>query len=483
MSDLFININQVLPRIPGKVFSTPFNFQIKQGQCWTFYGKNGSGKTLLSEIICGRYGLKSGVIEYPFIDEIRKTVSEYIYPRQYIKTVGFQSTYSMSDFRDAYYQQRFNSQEVDWYPTVAELLSAFDDKQWLNELIDLMNLKDLLNHRLITLSSGQLRRLLITKALLEKPRMLIFDNPFIGLDVETRELMNIVFEKLMKNGVQILILIPVLRDIPACTTHVLYLDNCSPIFQGKYSDFKNVVPSESVVIEKKFDFSKLSLLMHSEYQNVVKMEELDINYETIVYQKGINWTIKKGEKWALSGPNGSGKSTLLSYIFADNPQAYGKPLYLFDKKRGSGESIWDIKKRIGFTSSEMHLYYLENVPCISVVESGFFDSIGLFRKCSPSQAALAESLMDYLGLSELKNVSFLNVSSGEQRLLLFARALVKNPELLILDEPFHGLDYGKKQLCLSMINDYAIQAEKTLIFVTHYKEEIPACVTNIKRLS
>jgi molybdate transport system ATP-binding protein len=287
----------------------------------------------------------------------------------------------------------------------------------------------------------------------------------------------------MKNGVQILFLIPVLRDIPACTTHVLYLDNCSPIFQGKYSDFKNVVPSESVVIEKKFDFSKLSLLMHLEYQNVVKMEELDINYETIVYQKGINWTIKKGEKWALSGPNGSGKSTLLSYIFADNPQAYGKPLYLFDKKRGSGESIWDIKKRIGFTSSEMHLYYLENVPCISVVESGFFDSIGLFRKCSPSQAALAESLMDYLGLSELKNVSFLNVSSGEQRLLLFARALVKNPELLILDEPFHGLDYGKKQLCLSMINDYAIQAEKTLIFVTHYKEEIPACVTNIKRLS
>ncbi|HOH96532.1 MAG TPA: ATP-binding cassette domain-containing protein, partial [Candidatus Enterocola sp.] len=75
MSDLFININQVLPRIPGKVFSKPFNFQIKQGQCWTFYGKNGSGKTLLSEIICGRYGLKSGVIEYPFIDEIRKTVS------------------------------------------------------------------------------------------------------------------------------------------------------------------------------------------------------------------------------------------------------------------------------------------------------------------------------------------------------------------------------------------------------------------------
>ncbi|NCC99573.1 MAG: ATP-binding cassette domain-containing protein [Bacteroidia bacterium] len=483
MSDLFIDIKQVLPRIPGKIFSKPFNFQIKQGQCWAFYGKNGSGKTLLSEIICGRYGLKSGVIEYPFIDEIRKTVSDYIYPRQYIKTVGFQSTYSMSDFRDAYYQQRFNSQEVDWYPTVAELLSAFDDKEWLNELVDLMNLKDLMNNHLITLSSGQLRRLLITKALLEKPRMLIFDNPFIGLDVETRELMNLVFEKLMKNGVQILFLIPVLRDIPACITHVLHLDNCSPIFQGKYSDFKEVLPSESAVIDKKFDFSKLSLPMHSDYQNVVKMEGLDINYGPIVYQKDINWTIKKGEKWALSGPNGSGKSTLLSYIFADNPQAYGKPLHLFDKRRGSGESIWDIKKRIGFTSSEMHLYYLENVPCISVVESGFFDSIGLFRKCSPLQAALAESLMDYLCLSELKNVSFLNVSSGEQRLLLFARALVKNPELLILDEPFHGLDYCKKQLCLSMINDYAMQEEKSLIFVTHYKEEIPACVTNIKRLS
>ena len=201
-----------------------------------------------------------------------------------------------------------------------------------------------------------------------------------------------------------------------------------------------------------------------------------------VILKDIYLSFFYGAKIGIVGLNGSGKSTLLSYIFADNPQGYSLPIWLFDRKRGSGESIWDIKKRIGYTSSEMHLYYRENVPCIKVVQSGFFDSVGLYRKCSEEQTERALQLMQELGIAHLADKPFLRVSAGEQRMLLFARALVKNPQLLILDEPFHGMDVANKQRCLKMISRFAAQPDKSLIFVTHYRKEIPECVTNVLEL-
>jgi len=206
------------------------------------------------------------------------------------------------------------------------------------------------------------------------------------------------------------------------------------------------------------------------------MANLDIAYGERIIQKDINWIVNKDERWALLGPNGSGKSTLLSYIFADNPLAYAKNIRLFGRKRGTGESIWEIKRRIGFTSSEMHLYYRKNVDCMTVVASGFFDSIGLFRKCNARQTLLAEELLEILHIPRLKNRSFLKISSGEQRLVLFARAIIKNPELLILDEPFHGLDADNKRRCTSIVESFAHQDGKSLIYVTHRKEELPGCI-------
>ncbi|MFV0470424.1 MAG: ABC transporter ATP-binding protein, partial [Paludibacteraceae bacterium] len=231
------------------------------------------------------------------------------------------------------------------------------------------------------------------------------------------------------------------------------------------------------------DKRRLPNNLNTHFETVVKMTGVDIVYGKHTVSQNINWEIKKGEKWALLGPNGSGKSTLLSYIFADNPQAYSKNLVLFDRKRGTGESIWDIKKRIGFTSSEMHLYYRENVSCLKVVESGFFDSIGLYRTCTEKQTEIAGYMMEVLKIEYLSERSFLNISSGEQRLVLFARSLVKNPDLLILDEPFHGLDGENKKRCLQIIELYGQQPDKSIIFVTHRQEEIPDIVNRFMRLN
>ena len=310
--------------------------------------------------------------------------------------------------------------------------------------------------------------------------MMVFDNPYIGLDEATRELMEEVFETLVKQGTQLLCLVADARDIPRSTTHLLHLDACKTVYAGPIKNYTIPVVTEPVFTPYLFESMQLG---SEDYQAAVDMKKVCIQYEGLVFQPDVTWRIQKGEKWALLGPNGSGKSTLLSYIFADNPQAYSLPIWLFDRKRGSGESIWDIKKRIGYTSSEMHLYYRENVPCLKVVQSGYFDSVGLYQRPTDSQTKQALLLMQSLGIAHLADKPFLRVSAGEQRVLLFARALIKNPQLLILDEPFHGMDSVNKKRCLKLIDEFAQQTNKSLIFVTHYRSEIPACVSHVYELS
>jgi molybdate transport system ATP-binding protein len=197
---------------------------------------------------------------------------------------------------------------------------------------------------------------------------------------------------------------------------------------------------------------------------------------------GINWEVKKGECWSVSGHNGSGKSTLLSLVNGDNPQAFANEIYLFDRKKGSGESIWDIKHKIGYVSPELHHYFEQGISCFNVVASGLFDTIGLFRQISASQRKTVEGWMELLKIQSFSQRLFSRLSNGEQRRVLLARALVKNPPLLILDEPCQGLDDTVSAGFISLINDICVQLQKTMIYVTHYESEIPPCITHSLKL-
>ena len=228
---------------------------------------------------------------------------------------------------------------------------------------------------------------------------------------------------------------------------------------------------------KSADFTKESKDEKSdETSEVVKLCNIHIGYDQRTILKDMNWTVLKGERWALLGPNGAGKSTLLSIVCADNPQSYANDIRLFGRKRGTGESIWDIKRHIGYVSPEMHNYYLKNVPCKDIVGSGLFDTIGLYRKCNEAQLEQCAKWMKIFGIFALAEKSFRNISSGEQRLCLLARAFVKEPDLLILDEPLHGLDVSNKLKTKKIIEDYCSDPDKTLIYVTHYIHEIPDCI-------
>jgi len=167
---------------------------------------------------------------------------------------------------------------------------------------------------------------------------------------------------------------------------------------------------------------------------VVRMNNVSIRYGSRTILDKLDWTVHNGEKWALSGQNGAGKSTLLSLVCADNPQSYACDIVLFDRQRGHGESIWDIKKHIGYVSPEMHRAYNRDMPAIRIVASGLSDSVGLYVKPSEKDYAVCRQWMRIFGIEELAERTFLKLSSGEQRMILLARAFVKDPELLILDD-------------------------------------------------
>lgn len=211
---------------------------------------------------------------------------------------------------------------------------------------------------------------------------------------------------------------------------------------------------------------------------VIKMQQVSIRYGERTILKALDWTVRNGERWALSGQNGSGKSTLLSLVCADNPQSYACDITLFDRPRGSGESIWDIKKHIGYVSPEMHRSYQHDLPAIRIVASGLKDSVGLYVKPNEDEFAICRFWMDIFGLEDKYNRTFMKLSSGEQRLVLLARAFVKDPQLLILDEPLHGLDLVNRRLVKDVIETFCERRNKTMVMVTHYEEELPTIITN-----
>ncbi len=467
-----------VPRLPELTFTEPVNWTIQAGEQWAVIGPNGAGKSLLIDLLQRKFALKAGEVNFTSNGRVS----------DFVRCITFKDIYSLADCQNTYYQQRWHATENDEVPRAAELLGVTYEEGFKNEeLIELFGIRELLTKKIIYLSSGELRKFLIVRALLKHPRLLILDNPFIGLDAPSRALLVEMLQQMTQvHGVQVILLLSNPQDIPAMVNRMLPVVDRTllpPMSREAFLADKVLIhrlfPTEGLTEEQPVEVSALPVDPEKQpatHTVTLRMEKVKVHYGSRTILQDIDWEIKNGEKWALFGPNGSGKSTLLSLVYADNPQSYANTLYLFDKKRGSGESIWDIKKRIGYVSPEMHLYYRQNVSTLKIVGSGFFDSIGLYQQCSEEQETLALAWMRLFGIDHLRDRMFQTLSSGEQRLVLLARAFVKDPDLIILDEPLHGLDVSHKKQAAAIIEQFCERPGKTLIYVTHYPHELPACV-------
>ncbi|WP_288911490.1 ATP-binding cassette domain-containing protein [uncultured Bacteroides sp.] len=463
-------------RNPLVRLARPVSLDFMDGEHIAIVGPNGAGKSLLVDMLTGKYPLLEGELSYDFSPSASKAVYDNI------KYIAFRDTYGSAD-ANYYYQQRWNAHDQDDAPVVRDLLGTIKDDALKQQLFDLFRIEPMLEKKIILLSSGELRKFQLTKTLLTSPRILIMDNPFIGLDAATRDLLFHLLDELTRlASLQIVLVLSMLDDIPSFITHVVPVSNRTVGPKMTREEYLKAFREQDTA--QSFDELQQRILNypyeHANYDSaeVVRLNKVSIRYGDRTILKDLDWTVMRGQKWALSGENGAGKSTLLSLVCADNPQSYACDISLFGRKRGSGESIWEIKKHIGYVSPEMHRAYLKNLPAIEIVASGLHDSIGLYKRPKEEQMSVCEWWMDIFGIAALKDRPFLQLSSGEQRLALLARAFVKDPELLILDEPLHGLDTYNRRRVKKVIEAFCQRRDKTLIMVTHYENELPATITH-----
>ena len=469
-----IDIENGVPRHPQYRMKEPVNFTMLKGEHIALVGPNGGGKSLLVDILTGRWPLLMNEVKYDFAPSASALVCDNI------KYITFRDSYGDAE-GGYYYQQRWNSQDKEVTPLVKDLLPVAKDEAMKETLYQLFGMDDLLDKHIVLLSSGELRRFQLVKSLLGNPKVLILDNPFIGLDAATRDLLRGLLQRLVdETHLQVMLLLSRVEEIPDFISHVVLVKDC---ICGKKVPLAEFLQGFEACQDEASTVVPFSCSSNQEgAEEVVRLNKVTIRYDDRIILKDLDWLVRRGEKWALTGQNGSGKSTLLSLVCADNPQSYACDIALFGRKRGTGESIWEIKKRIGYVSPEIHRAYLKNMPAIDIVASGLHDSVGLYVRPKPEQKGICEEWMKVFGIGDLKDRSFLQLSSGEQRLVLLARAFVKEPDLLILDEPLHGLDTRNREKVRGIIDTYCRQEGKTLIMVSHYEEEFPECITHTLHL-
>lgn len=458
------------------------DLSLESGIHYAILGLMGSGKTTFLEATASKVFPKKGSISKP--KDIELVPSDY----SFHKFVG--TAYQ-------YYQQRYHAYDSEIGPTLYEVLQdqvkpigtideksvflkdALYERDHLMQICKLFRIDHLLERKITSLSTGETRRSLLARSVLKNPSWLLLDSPFTGLDKESRVLIQDILSKIAKKGIGI-ILVCGIDDVPK------FIDKIIVLKDGKIesiSDSNMELNSLKLSMKKELNIDlikKLRLGTFDEFEIAMKFHNANVIYGSKYALKDFSWTVKKGENWALMGPNGSGKSTVLSLVTADNPQAYRNDIILFDRKRGTGESIWDIKRKIGFVSAELQLYFPRNIKVWKLVASGLFDTAGLFKKLTQDQEETVNDYLSLLGISNISERPLSQLSAGEKRLAFLCRALVKNPPMLILDEPCQGLDYSQMVYFREILNEIVVSFNKTMVYVTHYEDEIPNCVN--KRL-
>lgn len=474
MDNFTIRLENGIVANPEYRLAEPVNICMKNGQQIAICGPNGAGKTLLVNIL---------LRQYPLLDKRETEYGSGIHGGD-IRYITFRDSYGSAD-STYFYQQRWNMTEMGESPVAGDAFPFVASQEWKDSLFRLFDLSLIWDKQLVTLSSGEMRKYQLARSLAVKPRIVIIDSPFIGLDRETRDMLCSLLKELIgKWNMQIILIVSRPEDIPDFITHVIEVRDkiCRPMTDK--ASFLTGFKADSPTLS-----AEAIQLMHSLPESDMDSDEI-VRCNQVVLQYGsrrildhLDWTIGKGEHWALLGRNGSGKSALLSLIYADNPQSYACDISLFGRARGTGESIWEIKRHIGYVSPEMHRSYSRHYPAIDIVASGLHDSVGLYQKITNEERESCRVWLQIFGVSHLENRDFYYLSSGEQRMILLARAFVKNPSLIILDEPLHGLDTANRSLVMQIIKAFCEQPQKTMIIVTHYPEELPDTIDHQLKLT
>jgi len=437
------------------------DWSVEDNQHWVIVGPNGSGKSALAGALIGDGDVLSGSVE------------------------GLPDRIAVASFeaQAALIEAERKKDDIDLLDVISEgtpvseiINEVCKDSELRDRLITAFGFTDLLQQSFRKLSSGESRKMMLIRALCSAPQLLILDEPFEGLDVASHGYLNDLLLEIAAS-VQMILVLNRIDEVPAFITHLGYMDNGRLIHRVDRTDTQLLSNVEQLLHLKTTDLSVPARGVISRLddlnleQPLVKIRNGRVAYGEKVIFSDLNWTISPGEHWQITGPNGSGKTCLLNLITGDHPQCYVNDIFVFGMQRGNGESIWDIKQHLGYVSSALQWEYKVSVNVRNALISGFYDSIGIYQKYSDEQKQTAINWLKLLGMEDRAEQPFTQLSFGDQRLILIARAMIKHPSLLILDEPCLGLDDLNRQLVLTLIEKICAAEETTVLYVNHRSED------------
>lgn len=433
---------------------------------WAIIGSNGSGKSALAALLGGHISYREGAISG--LDTSR------------VSTVSFEVQQQLIDREQQRDDSDITNQVWPGTPVIELLQEVSNDHIQIKHWVQAFAIEHLLEKGFRKLSTGESRKIILIRALLQPNTFLVLDEPFDGLDANSQQALHDILKQQFENGRQIIFILNRLDEVPSWVSHLGFLHNLSLLAQGEK---QAVLDNETVKAFLTFNNQTLQLPERDACSPHLKTTDLPlvrlingrVAYSDRLIFDHLNWTINRGEHWAVLGPNGCGKSTLLNLISGDHPQCYANDLTVFGIKRGSGESIWDIKQHMGMISAALQWNYKATTNVLSTVVSGLFDSIGLYNQVEDHQKKLALDWLKQVKLDHKANEPLHQLSYGEQRLVLICRAMIKQPALLILDEPCQGLDDANRQLVLGFIALLAQQKDTTMLYVTHHNSDLLPC--------
>lgn len=443
---------------------------MREGEQWVIMGPNGSGKSIFAKAIAGLLPVRQGEIILHFIKN-----HPYPFPAVHRNLISYISFETQQKFFAKDNLQRDLESYVGLHSSgtlVGEYLSDIVQGNGLGALFAAV--KPLVDRELVTLSTGEMRKVFLYKAFAKNPKLVILDEPFDGLDKESKaELFHLISALLREASLQIILIVHRPDEIPDEITNILEVRDCMIFAQGpkeimvkQFTDRSKLKKELSESVHKKNESGKV----------ILEMKDVTVKYGNALIIDQVNWKVREGENWVIIGPNGAGKSTLIHLITGDNQQSYANAIKIFGKERGIEISQKEIKEQIGIVSTDLMLKYQKEMNAFDVILSGFFDSIGLYRKATKNQRSIASEWIAKLDLEDIVGKEFEKLSFGQKRLVLIARALVKYPRLLILDEPCHGLDWENRKKVLQVVN--TIGKSLNIILITHQQDEIVPIMTN-----
>jgi molybdate transport system ATP-binding protein len=481
-----ISLQNVTIRLGDRLLLPDTCWEIKAGEHWAVLGPNGSGKSSLVRALAGDLPVVRGRIIRNQEGSTEQTVS-------YVSFELHRRLVAREEERD---ESRFFSGNLESMTTARETIFSGAPERGgrqadFENLVSLFEIQSLLDRPIRSLSTGEMKRVLIVRAMMRSPKLLVLDEPFDGLDARSRKQLAGWIDTLIEGNTQVILVTHRREEISSKITHVIRLERGMIVGQGRRESLLTSEGTETPFQEAKKNGTGVSPGQNDsndehpqvvrEGEPLISVRDATVRHGEVVALANVTWTMRHGENWALVGPNGAGKTTLLNLISANHPQAYSNEITLFGRRRGTGESIWEVKRGIGFLSSEFHLSYRKGISAFDVILSGFFDSVGLYRRSTPRQRHIARQWVEVLGIETLWERPFDRLSCGEQRMVLLARAMVKGPLLLILDEPCQGLDRSNRRRVLDLIDFIGRRPGTNLLYVTHHEEEILPAITHLLR--